>query len=49
MNENFTSNNIKNNEFTRNNDEIDYKNLINVLKEISKKIALLEKNNLDKF
>ena len=49
MNQNSTSNNINNNEFTSNNDEIDYKNLINVLKEISKKIALLEKNNLDKF
>ena len=49
MNENFISNNIKNNEFTSNNDEIDYKNLINVLKEISTIISLLEKNNLDKF
>tara|TARA_B000000532_G_C18645629_1_gene310272 strand:+ start:419 stop:568 length:150 start_codon:yes stop_codon:yes gene_type:complete len=49
MNQNSTSNNINTNEFTSNNDEIDYKNLINVLKEISKKIALLEKNNLDKF
>ena len=49
MNENFISNNIKNNEFTSNNDEIDYKKLINRLEEISSTISLLEKKYLDKF
>ena len=49
MDENFTSNNNKNDEFNKNVDEIDYKNLINVLKKISKTIALLGKNTLDKF
>ena len=43
MNENFTSNYIKNDEFTLNTEESDYKHLITVLKEISETIALLEK------
>ena len=49
MNENFTSNNIKNDEFSLNTKECDYKNLITRLKKISEKIALLEKQYLDKF
>ena len=49
MDENFASNIFENDDNKINSEEIDYKNLINVLKEISKKIALLEKNNLDKF
>ncbi len=43
MNEYFTSNYIKNDEFTLNNEESDYKHLITVLKEISETISLLEK------
>ena len=43
MNEKVTSNNIENDEFTLNTEESDYKNLITRLKEISEKIALLEK------
>ena len=47
MNENFTSNNsknnIKNDEFSLNTEESDYKNLITRLKKISDKISLLEK------
>ena len=43
MNEKFTSNNIENEEFNLNTEEIDYKNLITRLKEISANIALLEK------
>ena len=42
MNEKLTSNNIKEND--NNNDEIEYKHLITRLKEISRTIALLEKN-----
>ena len=49
MNEEFTSNNIENDEFTFNNPEIDYKNLVNRLREISSIIALLENRYLDKF
>ena len=49
MNEKFTSNNIENDEFTFNNSEIDYKNLVNRLREISSIIALLENRYLDKF
>ena len=45
MNENSTSNTIENDDFTMNPEENDYKNLINILKEISETIALLEKNN----
>ena len=49
MNEKFTSNNIKNNDFARNIEKDDYKNLISSLEEISATIALLEKQFLDKF
>ena len=43
MDENFASNNSKNDNNKINSEEIDYKNLINVLKEISANIDLLEK------
>jgi len=43
MSENFTSNNIKNNEFVPNTDESDYKYLNMRLEEIKTTIALLEK------
>ena len=43
MNEEFTPNNLENNEFTLNNEESDYKNLITRLIDISSTIALLEK------
>ena len=43
MSENLTSDNIKNDEFHMNNEESDYKDLINRLKEIKSNIALLEK------
>ncbi len=43
MSENSNSNNIKNDEFTLNTEESDYKHLITVLKEISETISLLEK------
>jgi len=43
MNEDLNSNNKKNDEFTLNSEENDYKNLITRLQEISKTIALLEK------
>jgi len=43
MSENLNSNSIENDEFNLNNDEIDYKDLINRLKEIKLTIALLEK------
>jgi len=49
MSENFNSNNIENDELNLNNEESDYKNLITRLREISSKIALLEKRYLDKF
>ena len=49
MNEKFTSNNIENNDFTRDIEGDDYKNLITSLEEISATIALLEKQFLDKF
>ena len=49
MNEKFTSNNIENNDFTRDIEEDDYKNLITSLEEIRATIALLEKQFLDKF
>ena len=49
MNEEFTTYNTKNDEFTLNNEESDYKHLITRLKDISSTIALLEKYNLDKF
>ncbi len=43
MSENSTLNNIENDEFNLNIDDIDYKNLINRLQEIKTIIALLEK------
>ena len=43
MSENLTSNNIENDEFNLNSQEIDYKKLINRLKEIKTTIALIEK------
>ncbi len=43
MGENSNSNNIENEEFILKNEESDYKDLINRLKEIKSSIALLEK------
>ena len=44
MNEELTPNNVENDDFILNNEDDDYKKLIIKLKEISKIIALLEKN-----
>ena len=49
MNEQFTSNNIENDEFILNAEEKDYKNLITRLKEIRETIALLKNKYLEKF
>ena len=49
MNEKFTSNDFENDELTLNTEEIDYKNLVTRLREISSTIDLLEKRYLDKF
>ena len=43
MSENFTTNDIENDEFNSNSDESVYRNLITRLKEIKKTIDLLEK------
>ena len=43
MSENLNSNNIENNKFNLNNEESDYEDLINRLKEIKSTIFLLEK------
>ena len=43
MSENLNSNNIENDEFTLNNQDSDYKDLITKLREIKLNIALLEK------
>ena len=43
MSVNLNSNNIENDEFNLNNEDIDYKDLINRLKEIKSTIFLLEK------
>ena len=43
MNENGTSNNFHKDESYQTNEETDYKNLINRLKDITKTITLLEK------
>ena len=43
MSENLNSNKIENEEFNLNNEDIEYKDLINRLKEIKSTIALLEK------
>ena len=48
MNEQFTSNNIENDEFILNAEEKDYKNLIIRLNEIRETIALLKKKYLEK-
>ena len=49
MDDEFTSNYEKNDDFNINTVESDYKNLIVRLKEISSTIALLEKQYSDKF
>ena len=43
MNQTYTSNDNQNDDFTHDNQDIDYQNLINRLKEISTSITLLEK------
>ena len=43
MNGNYNSNNIKMDEFNKNTEDSDYKDLITKLKEIKSTIALLEK------
>ena len=43
MSENLNSNNIENDEFNLNNEDIDYKDLITRLKDIKLTIALLKK------
>ena len=43
MSENLNSNNIENDEFDLNNEDFEYKDLINRLREIKSNIALLEK------
>ena len=43
MSENLNSNNIENDKFNLSNEDSDYKDLINRLKEIKLTIALLEK------
>ena len=43
MNQKYTSNDIQNDDFTHDNQDIDYQNLITRLKEINTKITLLEK------
>ena len=43
MSENLNSNNIENDEFNLNNEDSEYRDLINRLKEIKSTIALLEK------
>ena len=49
MNEEFTPNDLENDEFILNTEEGDYKNLMIRLKDISETISLLEKKYLDKF
>ena len=49
MNEKIISNNIQNDEFTPDNEDIDYENLITRLQEISAIIELLKKKYLNKF
>ena len=49
MSENLNSNSKENDEFNPNNENNDYKDLINRLKEIKSKIALLEKQYSNKF
>ena len=47
MSENLNSNNIENDEFHLNNEECDYRDLINRLKEIKSTISLIEKTILN--
>ena len=47
MSENLTSNNIDNNEFNLNTEEIDYEELISRLEGIKKSIVLLEKKLIE--
>ena len=49
MNDKLISKNTENDEFALNTEEIDYKNLISKLKDISATITLLEKLYQDKF
>ena len=49
MNEKYTSDNINDGDSNMNNDDFDYKKLINRLEEISATIFLLEKKYQDKF
>ena len=49
MDLNFASNNSENDDNKINSEEIDYKNLINVLKEISANIYLLERKFISKL
>ena len=49
MDENFATNIFENDDNKINSEEIDYENLINVLKEISLNIDLLEKKYTSKF
>ena len=44
MNEEFTPYDVENDEFILKNEEVDYKNLMIRLREISETITLLEKN-----
>ena len=43
MSENLNSNNLENDKFNPDKEDIDYKDLITILKEIKSTIALLEK------
>ena len=49
MNEEFTPYDLEKNDFLKNTEEDDYKNLVIRLKDISKSISLIEKKYLDKF
>ena len=49
MNEEFTPHNEESDDFLLNTEDDDYKNLIIRLKDISKRILLIEKKYLDKF
>ena len=49
MNEEFTPNDVENDEFILNTEEGNYKNLMIRLKDIGKTVSLLEKKYLDKF
>jgi hypothetical protein len=49
MNEEFTPYDVENKEFNLDPEEVDYKNLMIRLRDISETITLLEKKYLDKF